>query len=62
MNSLDSIAPVATFPFDSPKRDLESLKRAIANKLMFSVGKDPQAASAQDWLNAAAFAVRDQLI
>ena len=62
MNFSDLTSPQATFPFDSPKRDLESLKRAIANKLMFSVGKDPQAASAQDWLNAAAYAVRDQLI
>ena len=62
MNFSDLTSSQATFPFDSPKRDLESLKRAIANKLMFSVGKDPQAASAQDWLNAAAYAVRDQLI
>ena len=54
MNFPDLTSPQATFPFDCPKRDLESLKRAIANKLMFSVGKDPQAASAQDWLNAAA--------
>lgn len=32
-------APV-TFEFDAPGRDLESLKRSIANKLMFVVGKD----------------------
>ena len=62
MNSLDVSAPLSAFPFDSPKRDLESLKIAIANKLMFSVGKDPQSASPQDWLNAAAYAVRDQLV
>lgn len=62
MNSSDLTTPMAAFPFDSPKRDLESVKRLIANKLMFSVGKDPQTASAQDWLNAAAYAVRDQLI
>ncbi|NBW49423.1 MAG: glycogen/starch/alpha-glucan phosphorylase [Betaproteobacteria bacterium] len=54
-------APV-TFEFDAPGRDLESLKRSIANKLMFVVGKDPEAARPEDWLHAAAYAVRDQLV
>ena len=54
-------APV-DFPFDAPGRDLESLKRAIANKLMFTVGKDPKAARPEDWMHAAAYAVRDQLV
>jgi starch phosphorylase len=51
-----------TFEFDAPGRDLDSLKRSIANKLMFVVGKDPQAARPEDWLHAAAYAVRDQLV
>ena len=50
------------FAFDTPARDLESLKRAIANKLMFVVGKDPAAARPEDWLTAASYAVRDQLV
>jgi len=50
------------FPFDAPGRDQEALKRAIANKLMFTVGKDPLTARAEDWLHAAAYAVRDQLV
>jgi len=50
------------FPFDAPGRDLDSLKHAIANKLMFTVGKDPKTARTEDWLNAAAHAVRDQLV
>ena len=54
-------APV-DFQFDAPGRDLESLKRAIANKLMFTVGKDPKAARPEDWLHAAAYAVRDQMV
>ena len=54
--------PVADFPFDAPGRDLESLKRAIANKLMFTVGKNPKAARPEDWMHAAAYAVRDQLV
>jgi len=50
------------FPFDPPGRDLESLKHSIANKLMFSVGKDPKTARPEDWLHAAAYAVRDLLV
>jgi len=52
----------ATFDVDSPSSDLAALKRAIANKLLFTVGKDPEAAQPVDWLNAAAYAVRDQLV
>ena len=50
------------FDFDSPARDLPALKRAIANKLLFTVGKDPETAQPIDWLHAAAYAVRDQLV
>ena len=53
---------LAEFPFDAPGRDLESLKHAIANKLMFTVGKDPKTARPEDWMHAAAYAVRDQLV
>ncbi|WP_428983756.1 glycogen/starch/alpha-glucan phosphorylase [Rhodoferax mekongensis] len=61
ISSPTASAPV-TFEFDAPGRDLESLKRSIANKLMFVVGKDPEAARPEDWLHAAAYAVRDQLV
>ena len=57
-----AVATVPIFDFDSPARDLASIKRAIANKLMFTVGKDPEAAKPIDWLHAAAYAVRDQLV
>ena len=50
------------FDFDSPARDLPAVKRAIANKLLFTVGKDPETAQPIDWLHAAAYAVRDQLV
>jgi len=53
---------LSDFPFDAPGRDLESLKHAIANKLMFTVGKDPKTARPKDWMHAAAYAVRDQLV
>lgn len=62
MTQTTATATPPSFEFDAPGRDLESLKRSIANKLMFVVGKDPQAARPEDWLHAAAYAVRDQLV
>ena len=62
MTQTTATATPPNFEFDAPGRDLESLKRSIANKLMFVVGKDPQAARPEDWLHAAAYAVRDQLV
>ena len=50
------------FSFDSPGNDIASLKKSIANKLVFSVGKDPTAARPEDWLHAVAYAVRDRLV
>ena len=50
------------FSFDSPGNDIASLKKSIANKLVFSVGKDPAAARPEDWLHAVAYAVRDRLV
>ena len=52
----------ASFAYDSPRNDLASLKQSIANKLVFTVGKDPSAARSEDWLQAAAYAVRDRLV
>ncbi|OYQ41348.1 glycogen phosphorylase [Rhodoferax sp. TH121] len=60
--STPTVQTPVNFEFDAPGRDLESLKRSIANKLMFVVGKDPEAARPEDWLHAAAYAVRDQLV
>src|ERR1700693_5146116 len=45
-----------------PRRnDVEGIKTSISNKLMYSVGKDPLTAHAQDWLRAAVLAVGDRL-
>lgn len=53
---------IEEFKYDHPDRDVAAFKRAVANKLMFSVGKNPVAASQDDWLHATALAVRDQLV
>jgi starch phosphorylase len=38
------------------------LKRSIANKLMYTMGKDASTAQPRDWLHATALAVRDRLV
>jgi len=53
---------IEDFKYDHPDRDVAAFKRAVANKLMYAVGKDPVAASQDDWLHATALAVRDQLV
>ncbi|HRP23474.1 glycogen/starch/alpha-glucan phosphorylase [Thauera sp.] len=47
---------------DHPARDVEALKRAISNKLMYQVGKNTESARPEDWLHAVSYAVRDQLV
>ena len=48
--------------YDALANDVPALKRAIANKLMYQVGKDPISARPEDWLQAAAYTVRDHLV
>ena len=50
------------FTYDHPDRDVAAFKRAVANKLIYAVGKDPAAAHPDDWLQATSLAVRDQLV
>ena len=50
------------FNYDHPDRDVAAIKRAIANKLIYAIGKDPVTARTEDWLHAAALTVRDQLV
>ncbi len=52
----------SSFIYDHPDQDVAAFKRAVANKLIYAVGKDPSAAQEGDWLQAAALAVRDQLV
>lgn len=54
--------PVAEFEFDQLANDSASLRRALANKLIYSIGKDPHSAQPQDWLQAAILSVRDRLM
>ncbi|WP_322104548.1 glycogen/starch/alpha-glucan phosphorylase [Paraburkholderia sp. J41] len=48
--------------FDQLKSSVEALRRSLSNRLMYGVGKDAVTARPQDWLHAAALAVRDRLV
>ncbi|GGE63343.1 glycogen/starch/alpha-glucan phosphorylase [Massilia psychrophila] len=50
------------FQYDNLANDVAHLKLSIANKLIYTVGKDPVTAQPQDWLQATALAVRDRLV
>ena len=51
-----------TRQYDHLSTDIEALKRAISNKLMYQVGKNLESALPEDWLHAVAYAVRDHLV
>ena len=42
--------------------DVESIKRSMANRLEFTVGKDWYTATPRDWFHVAAYVVRDRLM
>ncbi|MCA6216763.1 glycogen/starch/alpha-glucan phosphorylase [Ideonella sp. B7] len=44
------------------RTSVQALKRHIANKLIYQVGKDPVSARPEDWMHAAAYAIRDHLV
>ncbi|WP_194724948.1 glycogen/starch/alpha-glucan phosphorylase [Noviherbaspirillum malthae] len=50
------------FNVDPGGNDVFSLKRAIEEKLLYTIGKIPPSANPHDWLNATSLAVRDRLV
>lgn len=50
------------YSIDLPADDPESLRKSIAGKLLYTVGKDPATARTQDWYHALARATRDHLV
>ncbi|MGB5440469.1 MAG: glycogen/starch/alpha-glucan phosphorylase [Gammaproteobacteria bacterium] len=49
-------------PHDPSGFDIGALKRALANRLTYTVGKDGYTATDRDWLDTLCYAVRDRLI
>ena len=41
--------------------DVETLKRALVNRLTYTVGKDHYTATPRDWLHSLTYVVRDRL-
>lgn len=50
------------FPHDVPGLDAESLKHSLVNRLLYSIGKDPNNATDRDWLYSLAYTLRERLI
>ena len=54
---------VENFRFDPVNQnDPESLRHYVANRLLYSVGKDPATATQADWYTALAQVARDRLV
>jgi starch phosphorylase len=52
--------PEDIYEITNPK-DISSLKRALVNRLIYSIGKDPVETQERDWFFALAYVVRDLL-
>jgi starch phosphorylase len=50
------------FQYDKRGQDRASLMHSFANRLIYSLGKDPITATHRDWFNTTAYAVRERLI
>lgn len=54
---------MSLFEYDAPGgNDVAELKRSVADKLTFLIGKDANTAQSRDWLNATFLAARDRLV
>jgi starch phosphorylase len=50
------------FEYTKRNQDASSLKHSFANRLIYSLGKDPITATHRDWFHTTAYAVRERLI
>src|SRR5690606_37355793 len=50
------------FEYDAPGNSPQELRRALANRLLYSVGKDPATADQDDWYTSLALVTRDRLV
>ena len=53
---------ITNLKYDYLGLDKKSLKRSIANRLEYSVGKDLYTATSRDWYHTCAYVIRDRLI
>src|SRR3989337_1777042 len=59
-----AMTPCATDAFECDRLGPghEALRKSLANRLIYSMGKDPLTATMRDWFNTTAYAVRERLI
>lgn len=55
-------AKLENFQYDHVQSDPASLRRSVANRLLYSAGKDPNVAHDPDWYIALSQVVRDRLV
>ncbi len=51
----------ANFKYDYQGLDVASIKHSLANRMIFTVGKDSYTATERDWFHSMAYVVRDRL-
>ncbi|MDP3425625.1 MAG: glycogen/starch/alpha-glucan phosphorylase [Burkholderiaceae bacterium] len=56
----NSTTPVPGFEYDHLDNSVDALRKSIANRLVYAVGKDMRTATKRDWLFALLHAVRDR--
>ena len=60
-NTEITIEPVP-FEYEQMDNSVDALRKSIANRLVYSVGRDPRSATRRDWLFALFHAVRDRMM
>ncbi|MDO8449561.1 MAG: glycogen/starch/alpha-glucan phosphorylase [Rhodoferax sp.] len=56
------MSSLGAFEYDKRVNTVEALRRSIANRLVYAVGKDLRSATQRDWLFAVFYAVRDRIM
>ncbi|MDP3134198.1 MAG: hypothetical protein Q8M78_14820, partial [Burkholderiaceae bacterium] len=56
----NSTTPAPGFEYDHLDNSVDALRKSIANRLVYAVGKDMRTATKRDWLFALLHAVRDR--
>jgi len=56
------MASLGAFEYDKRLNTVDALRRSIANRLVYAVGKDLRSATQRDWLFAVFYAVRDRIM
>ena len=59
---MKSFPKTTAFNYERLGLDTNTLKRSLANRLTYSIGKDPLTATDRDWFHALSYTVRDRLI